>query len=190
MQYVEVIDGNIIGHFASKSKPEGNQYKSVNDNFVGIVGSPSDWFDWQNKGERIPDETLIAKGLREDFRGIYYSKETKEEHNIEELDTKPENDWTSLEPDTSNPFQSWDEEEDNWVINTIQQQKSELKNKIAKKKNELSNGDYKVIKAYELKTELDNFYPGESDLRQKLRIEINDLQEELGTITEEINDKS
>lgn len=185
MQYVEIKDNIITGHYSSKSVPDGKQFKKISSNFTGCIGKPADWFDWNNKGIRISDEMLIKKGLRADFRGTYYSTQTKEKHKIEELDIKPNNDWTSLKPDINNPFQSWIEEKNTWVIDKIKQQKSELETMIENKKNELSAGDYRVIKASELKTELDNLYPGESVIRKKLRIEINKLQEELGTIKEE-----
>lgn len=134
MQYIEIKDNKIIGHYSARKKPEGERYKEVDNSFTGYIGQSADWFDWNNRGKRIPDEKLIQMGIRKDFRGKYYDKETREEKEITELDIEPEKQWTSRKPDFDNPFLKWNEDKKEWITDKTAKHIAEIKEQIAQKK--------------------------------------------------------
>jgi len=176
MEYIEIKDNIIIAHFCAQELPIGSQYREVYDSFNGSVGDNINLFDWNNQGEKKSDSELITQGLVEDHRGTYYDKATKESFELTEIGVISLDTWTNIEPDSKDRFQTWDETQNIWVIDESAKQKAQIERQLFGLKQQLSDGDYKVIKAFELNTTLEMLYPGEPLIRQTLRDEINVLE--------------
>lgn len=184
MEYVEVKDGFIITHMCSEVIPIGKQFREVSELFIGAIGNPIIWFDWNKKGERFPDELLIRRGDIQDKRGIYYNKKTKLPEEIYDLDIIPSNDVTNIKPDQNEEFQEWDEESQKWKVNEIKKHKYILNNEIAYRNTFLNKSDYKVIKIMEqmVKDRLEISYPGILTQREQWRLELKEFQNELDSL--------
>jgi len=62
MQYIEIKDGKIIGHFSSKVLPKDkNRDLRAVESFTGMVGTPVDQID--ESGRLLTKEEIIVKGI-------------------------------------------------------------------------------------------------------------------------------
>lgn len=103
MEYIEIKDGVIIGHYDAAEVPQGQQYKAV-ESFNGYKGMKVAMID--ERGAIRPIEDLIADGLVKDLRGKYWDKTTKQLFEIKEYDQEPNPNWTTLEP-SGMPYEHW-----------------------------------------------------------------------------------
>lgn len=190
MKWVKKENDKIARVVCSKTCP-GNGFVEAK-NFEGSKGTPSSWYDWDNAGKRIDDDTLISKGIRSDNRGTYYNKVTKVPLKIHKLDTDIPEGYTAEKPE-GNLFESFNEETGEWEIDETKQKINELNTQIAQKKGSLSTDDYKIIKFFEkmiksqdMKTEFDKLYPDLLDTRDTLRQDINTLESQVKELDKEV----
>jgi hypothetical protein len=120
MEYIEIKDGIIIGHYDALKVPKGNQYKAV-DIFNGYKGMKAAMID--DRGSVRPISDLIADGLVKDCRGKYWDKTTKQYHEISEYDQEPDPNWTDKQP-SGMPYEYWNG--DDWTENPDEKAKYEL----------------------------------------------------------------
>lgn len=122
MEYIEILDGIVVGHFSAKKIPEGNQYKNVS-NFTGVIGSPVEQLN--ELGEVLTKEEIIEKDILKpkknellvwnsikweivsDYRNSdYWLKDTCEKV-IFQIGDSPDNTMTDIEP--PHPVAVWDQ---------------------------------------------------------------------------------
>lgn len=167
MEYIEIKDNKVIGHYSAQELPEGSQYKTV-ENFTGYVGIDSRML--AESGEIRPQEELISDGLVEDNRGFYWNKETKLKIEIKNIDVEVPDGFADIEP---NQFDEWIDNK--WVENSVKKKEHDDAVKISEAQAYLNATDYKVVKAIESGVALNDLYPGETELREEKRQIIRDL---------------
>jgi len=114
MEYITVEKGIVTGHYNSSEAPEAEVIEVTDWN--GIVGTDVRLYDWENNGAIRPQQDLIADGLFEDNRGIWYSCIDQNSFEITEIGVKPPDglEITKLVPTT--PYDEWNGTA--WITNT------------------------------------------------------------------------
>jgi len=139
MEYIEIKNGTVIGHYDSEKIPEGIQYKSVR-NFNGWVGMNAGMLN--ENGQIRPEAQLIAEGFIKDNRGDYWDKKSKQKHTITELGQEPLKEWTDKKP-SGLVYEVWDGNA--WVIDpTVKKEYDLAKTRFTR------NSEFNIFDKYQL----------------------------------------
>lgn len=182
MEYLEIKENKISGHFSGINIPEdmdGKKYIKVNS-FFGSVGDSVELYEIKklekrlHSVERLSDEKLIKKGLIIDNRGVFYSTDRiKPTIKISKISNiKIPEGYTKDEP---KEFDKWDGLK--WVEDSKLKSKTANERKVSEAYDYLRISDYKVLRAFEEGTTLDKLYPGEKKKRKDARAVISDNKE-------------
>jgi hypothetical protein len=132
-----------IYRVATKPVGDFSEWVKVPENFTGAPGDKLEWFD--ESWNRIPDETLVRQGKREDFRGKFFHKEKQGETKIiYGLDEEPGEEWTKEEPLENEPFQKWDNTVKAWIVDTEKKAESERQQKISRNQTAIEEEEKKI----------------------------------------------
>ena len=122
----------------------GEGFKKVPNNWEGQVHDRIDWFGKDML--RVPDHILIEKGIRKDYRGIWYNTENiGETKAINKLDEEPGDSFTKEKP-PNEPFQEFDRQKNKWVINLKKKERAEKESTLSEIKNQIEEIEKKTYR--------------------------------------------
>ena len=124
-----------------QSAPTGkDNWTKAPDTWGGYHGMPVTYIgdDGQVMGER----ELIEKGVRVDFRGVWYNTVDKSQKRIDQIDVMSGENYTKPPPLPNEPYQLFDG--DKWVIDTVEKDKAEKDAKIAKIQADIDDAERRI----------------------------------------------
>jgi len=136
--YTDVIE-------TSGNTPKGDGWVKCPKHVINNINKKREWFD--NDHNPIDEKILIEKGIRKDNRGIWYSKENRDDNiQINELDEIINDDYTKEVPLENEVFQFFDKSKNKWVVDTKKKERAEKERELNKLKAEIIENERKLIR--------------------------------------------
>jgi len=134
MKYGKWHEGTLIDIRVGSNKPEG--FDELPQNFKGGIGVKREWFD--DKLMPIPEDKLIASGIRKDNRGKVYNINDGSTRVIQRLDEDLRDDETKETPLENEPHQKFDKHKKKWVVDIEKKEQFEKEKVTTEKRQRLS----------------------------------------------------
>jgi hypothetical protein len=151
---IEVIDRVQPVREGQKPLPENKDWKLSPSNNALHPETPIARYD---KNMRyLTDEEWLKKQGKKDFRGRWYSKETRDTKLVYDLDEPvDETEWTQEVPLENESYQFFDEANNCWAVDEEKKERADKESKLGKLKAEIQEAErkqYRSWKAIESKT--------------------------------------
>jgi len=141
--FYTIKDGR-IDRIQTGEKPVGKaEWHEAPEDWGGAHGDKTEWFDKTMR--RIPDNELVAQGVRKNNMGRVYNINDKSTRIIHKLDEELNENETKTPPLENEPHQKFDRKTNAWVVDEEEKELAAERNAVAQIQAQIEESEKKML---------------------------------------------